>query len=253
MWDFEHGPPRPDFTLSYTVPSQCAAQLAEGSADIGIIPAAAYATTPNLAVLPGIAIASRKKVRSILLVSKMPAAQIRSVALDTSSLSSVALTKILFAKHWCTAPAFTPMPSDLGVMLSACDAGLIIGDPALRIETTGLYTYDLAEEWVRMTDKSFVFAFWAIRREAFANLAPNLNLGEVFQRSRDHGLETANLARIAQEWAPRTALDEAAIKLYLTENIHYYLDHESLDGLALFYRYGHECGCLPQAPPLDFV
>ena len=99
IWDFEHRHDRnapSEFDISYTLPSQCAADLAAGSADIGIIPAAAYATIPELAILSGVAIASRRPVRSILLVSKVPLDRIQSVALDTSSLTSVALTKVLF-------------------------------------------------------------------------------------------------------------------------------------------------------------
>src|SRR5215831_8418456 len=72
MWDFDHGSAGSAFEISYTLPSQCAAALREGRADIGIIPAAAYATIPNLLILPGVAIASLREVRSILLVSRFP-------------------------------------------------------------------------------------------------------------------------------------------------------------------------------------
>src|SRR5437763_1780749 len=98
MWDFEHGEAGADFDISYTLPSGCARALAAGNADIGIIPAAAFAQIPGLMVIPGIAIASRQPVRSILLVSRVPVEKIRTVALDTSSMTSVALTKILFEK-----------------------------------------------------------------------------------------------------------------------------------------------------------
>src|SRR5580765_5563701 len=98
MWDFEHGDAGRSFDISYTVPSLCAKTLAEGAGDIGIIPAAAYAQIPGLVVLPDVAIASRRAVRSILLVSRVPINQVRSIALDTSSMTSVALTKILFEK-----------------------------------------------------------------------------------------------------------------------------------------------------------
>src|SRR6478609_3506426 len=122
MWDFEHGNAGATFDLSYTVPSQCAADLAAGSADIGIIPAAAYASIPGLAILPGVAIASKRPVRSILLVSKVPLDKIRSVALDTSSLTSVALTKVLFAKWWGQGRTFTPMEPNIEKMMEAHDA-----------------------------------------------------------------------------------------------------------------------------------
>ena len=176
MWDFEHGGASAAFDITYTVPSQCAASLAEGSADIGIIPAAAYATIPGLVILPGVAIASRKPVRSILLVSKVPLEQIGSVALDTSSLTSVALTKVLFAKWWGQGRTFTSMAPDVEKMLREHDAGLVIGDPALKIDRSRYLTYDLAEEWIRLTGKPFVFAFWAVRHAALINAPATLDL-----------------------------------------------------------------------------
>ena len=253
MWNFEHSDAGKAFDISYTVPSQCAASLAAGSADIGIIPAAAYATVPGLVILPGVAIASRKPVRSILLVSKVPLEQIRSVALDTSSLTSVALTKVLFAKWWGPGRTFTSMAPDLEKMLAEHDAGLVIGDPALKIDRSRYLTYDLAEEWIRLTGKPFVFAFWAVRQAALNDAPAVLDLATVFQDSRDHGLEPGNLDRIVQEWSPRLGLSEADIHAYLTENIYYELGAACVEGLQLFYRYAAECGALPTAPALRFV
>jgi chorismate dehydratase len=252
MWDFEHGQAGADFEISYTVPSQCAAELAAGSADIGLIPAAAYATTPGLAILPGVAIASVGKVRSILLVSKVPVEEVRTVALDTCSLTSVALTKLLFAKWWGGARQFTAMAPDVEMMLQKCDAALIIGDPALKIDRAAYRTYDLAEEWSRLTGNPFVFAFWAVREDALKEVSA-LGLAERFQQSRDHGLKPNHLHQIAREWAPRTGLSPSAIMEYLTQNIHYYLDAPSLKGLKQFYEYAREYGALPSAPELEFL
>src|SRR5947209_7414861 len=98
IWDFEHSEAGRAFDISYTLPSSCARALEAGTADIGIIPTAAYGQIPGLMVLPGVAIASRRPVRSILLVSRVPIDQIRAVALDTSSMTSVGLTRILFDK-----------------------------------------------------------------------------------------------------------------------------------------------------------
>jgi chorismate dehydratase len=253
MWDFEHGQAGVDFDISYTVPSQCAADLAAGSADIGIIPAAAYASIPGLVILPGVAIASRRPVRSILLVSKVSLEKIRSVALDTSSLTSVALTKVLFAKWWGGGRTFTPMAPDVEKMMAEHDAGLVIGDPALKVDRSRYQSYDLAEEWIRLTGKPFVFAFWAVRQAALAGAPTAVDLATLFQESRDHGLQLENLQQIAREWAPRLGLSEAEIKVYLTENIHYDLDPASLDGLRLFYCYAKECEALPTAPALRFL
>jgi chorismate dehydratase len=253
MWDFDHGEAGSEFEISYTLPSACARALEAGTADIGIIPAAAYAQVPRLIVLPGVAIASRRPVRSILLVSRVPIDQIRTVALDTSSMTSVALTKILFEKWLGGGRAFTPMAPNIDQMLVDHDAGLLIGDPALQIDRSRYHTLDLAEEWIRHTGKPFVFAFWAIRQEALSEAGVSTDLVERFQQSRDHGLEPANLNHIVQEWAPRLGLEESTVRSYLTESIYYHLDAACLEGLQLFYRYAAEIGALPAAPEMRFL
>jgi chorismate dehydratase len=258
MWDFEHGSIGSEFDISYTLPSACARALQAGTADIGIIPAAAYAHVPGLMVLPGVAIASRRPVRSILLVSRVPVGQIRTVALDTSSMTSVALTKILFDKWLGGGRSFTPMEPNLEKMLAAHDAGLVIGDPALQIDRSRYFTLDLAEEWIRHTGKPFVFAFWAVRQQALQEdalrqAAPSQDLAAIFKQSRDHGLEPESLDHIAREWAPRLRLKESEVHSYLTENIYYHLDGPCLEGLQLFYRYAAEIGALPAAPELRFL
>jgi chorismate dehydratase len=252
LWDFEHGEAGADFDISYTIPSACAAALRAATADIGIIPAAAYTTIPGLVIVPNVAIATRRAVQSILLVSKGPVAQARTVALDTSSMTSVALTKILFAK-WLGGPRdYVAMAPDLDHMLASCDAALLIGDPALQVDRTRYVTLDLAEEWIARTGKSFVFAFWAIRKQSLVgrNAAAIAN---AFSNSRDHGLVPRNLETIVQEWGPRLNLPAETVRSYLTHHIHYYLDPPCLQGLELFYRYGAEIGTLPAPPPLEFV
>jgi chorismate dehydratase len=253
MWDFEHGTAGRDFDISYTLPSACARSLQEGTADIGIIPAAAYTQIPGLVVLPGVAIASRRPVRSILLVSKVPLEKIRTVALDTSSMTSVALTKVLFEKWLGGGRTFAPMAPNVDQMLDSHDAGLLIGDPALQIDRSRYFTLDLAEEWIRHTGKPFVFAFWAVRQDALREAAPLQDLAAIFQQSRDHGLEPASLDHITREWAPRLGLSETNVRSYLTENIHYQLDAACRQGLQLFYRYADEIGALPPAPEIRFL
>ena len=264
MWDFEHGETGRDFEISYTLPSACARALQAGTADIGIIPAAAYTQVAGLMVLPGVAIASRRPVRSILLVSRLPVDQIRTVALDTSSMTSVALTKILFEKWLGGSRTFTSMEPNVEKMLALHDAALVIGDPALQIDRSRYVTLDLAEEWIRHTGRPFVFAFWAVRQNALCgDSRPRLSasrsdehapdLATIFQHSRDHGLEPASLDQISREWAPRLGLKEGDVRSYLTENIYYHLDADCLEGLQLFYRYAAEIGALPAAPPIHFL
>ena len=251
MWDFEHGLASPEFEVSYTVPSQCAAELARGTADIGIIPAAAYATIPNLVIIPGVAIASKQPVRSILLVSHKPLDEIRTVALDNSSLTSVALTRVLFEKFWGGEREFISAAPDLDVMLSSNDAALLIGDPALQVDRSKYKTWDLAEQWIHFTGKPFVFAFWAVRQEALNGT--KLDLAAIFNQSRDHGLQSNNLEAIVRTWSPKLGITEQAACDYLTRSIHFQLDDECLDGLRLFYAYAHRYGILPAVPSLRFA
>jgi len=251
MWDFEHGAAGSHFDISYTLPSACAAELRAGTADIGIIPVAAYTQIPDLAIIPGVAIAARRPVRSILLVSKVPIEKIQTVALDTSSLTSVALTKVLFERWLGGGRVFTPMAPSLDAMLRENDAGLVIGDTALNVDRTQYLTYDLAEEWIRFTGKPFVFAFWAVRRDALRNASSDLAV--TFQNSRDHGLQPESIDLIVREWSQRLGLSEAEIRFYLTENIHYQLDAGCIEGLQLFFHYAAECGVLPSSGPLDFL
>jgi chorismate dehydratase len=260
MWDFEHEPTREireNFEIDYTLPSRCAEALQAGEADIGIIPVITTAEIAGLVVLPDVAIASLNRVRSIQLVSKRPMEEIRTVAVDTSSRTSVGLTQVLLTKFFGGRRELRPMAPVLGAMLESCDAGLLIGDPAMMVKTEGLYaydlySYDLGEVWRAKTGLPFVFAVWAVRKAALAEMREGLELGGIFRRSRDHGLLPENVAAIAREWAPRMGLEEAEIASYLQENIHYRLDAECRKGLALYFELAAECGVIEQAPELEF-
>lgn len=255
MWDFENGESaarlREHFQLNYTIPSHCAEQLKESSADIGIIPVAAYASIPDLAIVPDVAIAAKNKVRSILLVSKAPLEKIRSVATDDSSRTSAALVEIYLRKFVGTDPGFTRQKPSLKEMLQWHDAALLIGDPALQARTDGYHVYDLAEEWRRWTGRPFVFAFWAVRKAALLGRVQESNIVQVFQKSRDNGLQ--HIPEIASAWAPKLGLPGSLISEYLTENVDYSLDQENLEGLRLFFSYGAELEIFSRVPELEFL
>lgn len=255
MWDFEHGDAGEAFEVSYTIPSECAAALAEGRADIGIIPAITYAQIPGLVILPTIAIAAKDSVRSILLVSKKHIEDVRTVATDTSSRTSVALTQVIFAKFLGGHREFTPHPPDLKEMLKNHDAALLIGDSALQISMhdSSYHLYDLGHDWRRLTGKPFVFAFWAVRLEALQRQRKGLKLARTFQKSRDNGLLPENVAVLAKEWSPKLGITEAEVTTYLTQNIHYFLDRANHAGLQLFLQYAHEVGLIPAVPELRFL
>ena len=260
MWDFEHEPGLSRlgdrYDINYTTPSQCAAQLAAGEADVGLVPVAAYATTPSLRIVPGCAIAALDRVRSILLVvrPRQGVAAVRTVAADTSSLTSFAYTRILFDRFWKAPVEFLRHAPDLDAMLAIADAALLIGDPALlaledrqaREQRTGepLLYLDLAQEWHRFTGLPWVSAFWAVRPGAFEETGSvAADLIADLQTSRDHGI--TQVEALVNEWSTRIAVPAETIRFYLTNNIHYHLDDACMRGLAVFYRLAEECGVLP--------
>ncbi|MDR3741228.1 MAG: menaquinone biosynthesis protein [Terracidiphilus sp.] len=255
MWDFEHPPLDAQLAHRYRIdrmsPSECAARLAAGTADIGLIPIAALATIPGLRVLPGCTIASKDRVRSLLLVRRanQPLASIRSVAADTASRTTVAYSRILFHKWGNPTVPFLPMAADLDSMLHQADAAIVIGDPALyaleersnRFERTGeeLVYHDLAHEWRTLTGLPFVSAIWA----ATSTVPLNQEIEDDFIQSRIHGQQ--NIEPLAAEWTRRLPISESTVRTYLTTNIHYVLDDECIEGMKGFFRAAAETGVLP--------
>jgi chorismate dehydratase len=261
IWGLERGPQRRRYRLSLTVPATCADDLCQGRADIGILPAFAYQTIPGLKIIPHIAIVSQRKVESVLLVCRGPARRAKRVALDANSRTSAALVKILFARHWGRRPDYLEAAPDLAAMLREADAALLIGDPALRFllhapgtqlhAAENLHVYDLGEEWWRLTNLPFVFAFWAVRAESVGSAGEKHTLVRDFCRSRDDGLE--HLAEIAHEAAAHLELPGGKLERYLRYSIDYRLDAPQQAGLECFFRYAHDLGLLDDVRPLEFL
>jgi chorismate dehydratase len=254
VWGFTHGTLRGKYELSFTVPSQCAEALRNSAADIAIIPAIEYQRIPGLVVLPDLAIASKKKVRSLLLVAKKPVREVRSIALDSSSRSTQALTRILCADYWKIAPKFFEAAPNLAIMLQEADAALLIGDPALRLSIATennssagengesicpgaaagvphlekVLLYDIVEEWNQATGFPAVLAIWAGRSEA---ISPEVVAD--FAASRDYGV--ARIAEISKESSLEMNLPPAVLAAYLSWNIDFSLSRENRGGLEHFY------------------
>ena len=260
MWDFEHAPLNAELAQRYDVqwmlPSECADHLAAGSADLGLVPIAALATIPGLRVLPGCTIASKQRVRSLLLVRRasQELASLRSVAADMASRATLAYTRIMFHKWGNPEVPYISMPADLDAMLDRADAAILIGDPALmaleeranRFERTGeqLVYHDLAEEWRKLTGLPFVSAIWGA-----AHGSPlDERVAQDMILSRHHGL--ANIDALVAEWSRRMPLSEETIRSYLTTNIHYVLDEECIEGMRGFFKLAAETGVLP---PYEFT
>jgi predicted solute-binding protein len=274
VWGFTEGPLADKYELSFSLPSQCAEALRRGDVDVAIIPAIEYQRIENLVVLPGLAVAAKREVRSILVVSKKPIEKAKRIALDTSSRSSVALTRILAAERWRIQPEFVDAAPNPSEMLENADAALVIGDPALRIQIKmdqlagkvpskenccggdpkdlpipgyeSVFVYDVAHEWQELTGKPCVLAIWAGRREAItAEVAAD------FLASKEYGV--ARIPEIAEAASMKLELPAKDLATYLADHIDFSLDADNLAGLELYYQKAAGLGLIPRARPLEFV
>src|SRR5262245_21179840 len=201
------------FTLRFDVPSKCAALLHEGSIDVGMIPSIEYQRGHSpYRIVPCMGFISDSPVASVALFASRPVEQLRCTAVDTSSRTSTGLMGLLCLEAFGIDPDFVPMPPSIDQMLSRCDAALVIGDPALYLdhEARGLAKIDLGEQWLRLTDLPFVWAFWAGRPDAMSPEGV-----EALTAARDAGIAASDSIADSYCGPGRSALGRA----YLRENI----------------------------------
>jgi chorismate dehydratase len=234
------------FDLRFDVPAKCAELLHANEVDLGLIPSIEY-PGHDYRIVPGLSIASDGPVASVAIFSKVATGQIQSIALDTSSRTSVALLRVLCARWFEIAPRLLSMPPNLDVMLEQCDAALVIGDNALFLDhdALGLEKVDLGEEWIGMTGLPFVYAFWAGR----SGVASASDIAAL-QRARDEGL-TATGA-IGLQMFPDSPEKARRADLYLRENVKYALGDPEIAGLRRFYELAAEVGALTAAEEPEF-
>jgi chorismate dehydratase len=267
MWNFDHPPLAVPLATRYDIesmmPAQCAERLVDGAADLGLVPITAFAQTADLRVIPGCTIASKGAIRSLLLVLRaaMDLEDVHSIAADTSSRATLAYVQVMARQFWQIPATFVPHAPDLEGMLASCDAALLIGDPALlaledraaRQKRTGeeLLYMDLGAEWHRLTGLPWISAVWGVRADAICSAQQRDQLVSDLIGSRDAGL--AHLEDLADEWAMHITLPRETIYTYLSQNIHYVLDQECLEGLRRFYEMAAACHVLPAVPNLSLL
>jgi chorismate dehydratase len=240
---------------------------------VAIVPAIEFQRIDNLVVLPDLAIAAKRRVRSLLIVSRKPIAEVQSIALDRSSRSTQALTRILCAEHWQIKPAFFEETFiSAATILEQADAALLIGDPALRVAisiagnatlgaagelmsnpgkaginaTETLHVYDVVQEWRRLAGLPAVLAVWAGRRQS---VTPEVVAD--FAASKEYGV--AHLAEISATASVEQDLPAADLLNYLQENIDFTLDSENLAGLELYYCLAAKLGLIPRAKAIEWA
>jgi chorismate dehydratase len=250
------------FRVRYDVPSTCARLLHEGAIDVGLIPSIEYLRGGPYRVVPDLAIASRGPVASVALFTTKPMGDVRTIAMDPSSRTSVALVRVLCARWFKIQPSFeesrqsptppliagTPAGGDLDDLLTRADAALVIGDSALFLEGSSdgrILKVDLGDAWQQLTGLPFVYAFWAGRPEALTPADVR-----ALQDARDEGVRRPE--ELAHQYLAGTPERQARGAEYLRDNIKYYLHDQEQAALDLFYRYAAEVGVVERAQPVVF-
>jgi chorismate dehydratase len=240
------------FTLRFDVPSRCATLLHAGDIDLGLIPSIEYVRGPSFdayRIVPGLAIASRGAVASVALYTTRPLSDVRAIALDTSSRTSVALVRVLCARAFHISPDLRPHQPDLTAMLATADAALVIGDNALfansgEVEVNGRAMHveklDLGSVWADTTGLPFVYAFWAGR----PGIVEPHHVAAL-QGAKREGL--AHVSEIAASYFAGSAERQAIGAGYLRDNIRYELGDDERGGLERFYAYAAEAGVIERA------
>jgi len=185
--------------------------------------------TKDLKILKGVSISSFNQIGSVKIFSKVPADQIKSIALDQSSLTSIHLAQIILKEKYHLTPITKQLPPDLHLMLQDFDAAVLIGDRCINVDEAGLYEIDLGKEWHDLTGKPFVWALWMGR----GNL--DKHLARLILESKKWGI--LHLKEIIEMVAQNSKWPLAFCKTYYRKNLDFNFKEEHLEGLLLFQKY----------------
>ena len=280
IWSFlygsQHG--RVELILD-NAPARSAELLAQDRVDAALVPVIAFQELEGARIVSDVCVGARQRAESVCIITGgKDLSDVRSVALDTSSRTSVVLTKILFQEFLGFEPEWRPAAPDIDRMLAENDAALLIGDPALSISDLGfrisdlsgspaatgptaafagtvadtkseipnpkseIRKIDLAELWNHYTGLGFVFAMWMTRRDS---------IDIDFAAARDEGL--THIDDIVSNYRSEIGLSADEFKRYLTESITYRVDSSMKAGMELYFELAEKCGLVERTRPLEFL
>ena len=262
IWSFLYGTNRGKYELILdNAPARSAELLSQNRIDAALVPVIEYQRIDNILLVPNVCVGARERVRSVCLVTKgEDLKDVKTVALDVSSKTSVALTKIIFREFLGFEPIYKQAKPNLNEMLGDSDCALLIGDPALMISDFGFRIsdleeqkipnqfrkFDLAETWREFTNFGFVFAMWMANKDK-AETAQTIN----FAAARDEGL--AHLDEIISNYASEITLPREDFNKYLSENISYSIDDSMQKGLSLYYDLAYKHGLIEKRKDLQYL
>jgi chorismate dehydratase len=244
VWSFLYGSNRGNVELIMdNAPARSAELLAQDRVDAALVPVIAYQMLDDVRLVPDVCVGARSRVQSVCLVTKgEDLSDVKRVALDVSSRTSVVLTKVIFREFIGTEPVWLDASPNIDAMLAGSDAALIIGDPALTVDETKYRNFDLAELWHQHTGLGFVFAMWMSRRNSV-----DVDL----IAARDEGIQ--NLPRIARNYAANIGIDESEMLSYLSTSISYSIDGSMQTGMELYFSLAKKHGLIENIRPLKFL
>ena len=225
----------PKIEGGYIVPSQIAGMLERREIAAGLVSVAALFSNPELQIVPGMSISCDGPAESVKLFNYFPFETMRTLALDTSSLSSVLLAKVILEEKYGLKPEYVPMHPSVPDMLASCDAAVVIGDTTMCTVRGKYGERDLGQEWKDLTDLPFVFAVWAVNPEMASP-----ELVEILARSKALGI--SSLRDVANAESGRLGLPEEVCYHYLAEVMDYDLTDRHLEALNLFREKARQYG-----------
>ncbi len=259
IWSFLYGTNRGRYELILdNAPARSAELLANNRIDAALVPVIEYQRIKDVLLVPDVCVGAKEKVRSVCLVTNGEDLQnVKTVSLDISSRTSVALTKIIFSEFLGFEPEYKISKPNLPSMLKESDCALLIGDPALMIKESKtnyqspitnyqLRKFDLAETWKNFTGYGFVFAMWMANKDK-ADAAKTID----FSAARNEGLQ--HLDEIISNYETEISLTHEDFKKYLAENISYSVSDSMLKGLELFYKLAKKHNLIEENKPLNFL
>ena len=244
VWSFLYGHDHGKVEIILdNAPARSAQLLSQGRVDAALVPVFAYQSINDVYLVPDVCVGSSKCVRSVCLATKgEDLLEVKSVALDNSSRTSAALTKIIFREFLGFEPEWLPAEPDAGLMLAQADCALLIGDPALELTQMEYRTFDLAELWNGFTGLGFVFAMW---------MTTHGTSPIDFAAVRDEGL--SHLHEIIGNYSPEIGLSRDEMKTYLTSNISYCVDDEMRRGMEEYFKLAQKHQLISENRELRFA
>ncbi|MGH1339577.1 MAG: menaquinone biosynthetic enzyme MqnA/MqnD family protein [Aureispira sp.] len=222
---YQHGLEQ-QISINLDIPALCAQKLADGRANVGLIPVAAIPQVPNAQIITDYCIGTEGAVKTVCIYSQVPIEQVEALYLDYHSRTSAALTRYLLANHWKITPKILAAKAGFEKRIQQKTAALIIGDRTIGLEEEYAYVYDLGAIWKEHTGLPFVFAAWV-------STAP---LSDVFLEKFNAALKTgvekrAQVAQMFQSSHPNFSVHD-----YFYQYIHYDLTPAKRQALRLFLQ-----------------